>query len=432
MTLKPFEICSIRPPTENQSLTFRLTRNCYWNKCTFCPVYKLGARFSRRSIDDIKADIEAARFLNSMLDEGLAGNPGDGLPADPATIYQNARKLIQQLQPSEEAASAAGDPDLSNTVDSQWADDPQVSWFMQWFKDKPSIADSVDHLVNWRLGGGRNCFLGDADSLILKPVFLKEVIDAVRAAFPSIHRFTIYGRTVTAARVRTLAELRAFRRAGLNRVHYGVESGSDRVLKQVGKGETKNDHINGCLKTKEAGLSCSIYVMPGLGGQQFSKEHAEETADVISRSAPDFVRLRTLQVFAHSPLAGQLKSGLFQEASEEQVALEIRRIVEKIDAPTQIMSDSATNLLQVNGRLPEDRRAMLNLIDAYLALAPTQKKIFSLQARLEAFQGQYGGFSEDIYGKLMPFVTNGELDIEAMPESKIDELIELIRSKLMP
>ncbi len=431
MTLKPFEICSIRPPTENQSLTFRLTRNCYWNKCTFCPVYKLGARFSRRSIDDIKADIEAARRLNIMLD-GSSGNTFHKGRQDPATLYQNARKLVQQLQASSEMATETGAPDSPATVNSQWADDPQVGWFMQWFKDNTGIADSIDHLVNWRLGGGRNCFLGDADSLILTPDFLKEVIDAVRCGFPSIHRFTVYGRTVTAARIRSLAEMRAFRQAGLNRVHYGVESGSDTVLKNVRKGESKDDHITGCLKTKEAGLSCSIYVMPGLGGQQFSKEHAEETADMITRAAPDFVRLRTLQVFAHSPLAGQLKSGTFQEASEEQVVLEIRRMVEKIDAPTQIMSDSATNLLQVNGRLPEDRLAMLNIIDAYLVLARMPKKIFSLQARLEAFQGQYGGFSEDIYTKLIPFVTNGELDIEAMPEPKIDELILLIRSKLMP
>lgn len=313
MNYTSFEICSIRPPTENQSLTFRLTRNCYWNKCTFCPVYKLGARFVKRSMQDIKDDI-----------------------------------------------------------------------------------------------------------------------DAVRGAFPSIHRFTVYGRTATAARVRSLNEMREFCLAGLNRVHYGVESGSDTVLKQVCKGETKDDHMTGCLKTREAGLSCSIYVMPGLGGQRYSEEHARETADVISRSAPDFVRLRTLQVFPHTPLARQLEKGSFEEAGEEQVVREIRQMITLIDSPTQIISDSATNLLQVNGRLPEDRLAMLNTIDAYLALAPEQKKMFSLQARLESFQGQYGGFSEDIYAKLVPFVKNGSMDIEAIPEFEIDELISMIRAKLMP
>lgn len=53
-TVEPFEICPIRPPTENDSLTFRLTRNCGWNRCLFCPVYKCGARFSRRSMEEVK------------------------------------------------------------------------------------------------------------------------------------------------------------------------------------------------------------------------------------------------------------------------------------------------------------------------------------------------------------------------------------------
>jgi len=32
-TVEPFETSSICPPTENDSLTFRLTRNCGWNRC---------------------------------------------------------------------------------------------------------------------------------------------------------------------------------------------------------------------------------------------------------------------------------------------------------------------------------------------------------------------------------------------------------------
>jgi radical SAM superfamily enzyme YgiQ (UPF0313 family) len=41
-----FEQGPIRPPSEAASLLIRVTRNCPWNRCTFCPVYK-GSRFSR-------------------------------------------------------------------------------------------------------------------------------------------------------------------------------------------------------------------------------------------------------------------------------------------------------------------------------------------------------------------------------------------------
>jgi len=48
----------IRPPSEAWSLLIRATRNCPWNKCLFCPAYK-GVTFSRRSVAEVKADIDA-------------------------------------------------------------------------------------------------------------------------------------------------------------------------------------------------------------------------------------------------------------------------------------------------------------------------------------------------------------------------------------
>lgn len=66
---EPFEICSIRPPTENFSLTFRLTRNCYWNRCWFCPVYKWGKRFSKRSFEELKEDVKKARRIDGCCVE---------------------------------------------------------------------------------------------------------------------------------------------------------------------------------------------------------------------------------------------------------------------------------------------------------------------------------------------------------------------------
>lgn len=53
-----FEQGPIRPPSEAGSLLVRLSRNCPWNKCAFCPVYK-GAGFSTRTIDEVLADLDA-------------------------------------------------------------------------------------------------------------------------------------------------------------------------------------------------------------------------------------------------------------------------------------------------------------------------------------------------------------------------------------
>jgi radical SAM superfamily enzyme YgiQ (UPF0313 family) len=427
--VEPFEICSIRPPTENNSLTFRLTRNCYWNKCAFCPVYKFGARFSKRTLSEIQKDITRAWRINALMDEaGISFYGRYAAAAD--SDYQKINELIKKIKASQKTpANSDMTPEESPGIDT---DDPQLVWFLQWFKDKPSMEDSLNHLLNWRLSGGQTCFLGDADSLILKPDFLGVVIGEIQEHFPTIRRFTIYGRTVTAARVRSLLDLKQMKKAGLDRVHFGIESGADAVLSMVHKGEIKEDHIKGCLKTKEAGLSCSVYVMPGLGGQKFSDLHAHETARVISAISPDFVRLRSLQIFPQTPLAVAMDNGDFVEATEEQMVKEIRVMVSEINTETTIMSDSASNLLNINMQLPRDRNAMLQAIDAYLALSPRQKELFSLESRLMAFKGQYGAFTEDIYSELIPYISRGKLDIESIPENQTRRLIHMIRGKLMP
>jgi len=47
----------IRPPSEAASVLVRVSRNCPWNKCAFCPVYK-GARFSLRDADEVIAELD--------------------------------------------------------------------------------------------------------------------------------------------------------------------------------------------------------------------------------------------------------------------------------------------------------------------------------------------------------------------------------------
>jgi hypothetical protein len=423
LTIKPFEICSIRPPTENTSLTFRLTRNCYWNRCAFCPVYKCGARFSKRGIVEVAEDIRRARLIDDLMFE-----QGIGIPIYHEGEFERATRLVEKIGHARWEAGIIDDGQPEEPRDL----DPELAWFLPWFKDRPGLLDSFHHVLSWRIGGSKTCFLGDADSLILKPGFLKEAIRLVKGGFPTVERFTVYGRTSSAARVRSPRDLRGYRDAGLHRVHFGMESGSDKVLSLVNKGITKVEHVEGLQKTREAGLSCSVYVMPGLGGTALSDDHACETADVITRTSPDFVRLRTLQVFPGTPLDGMRRQGEFVEAGEEQVVREIRTMVEKIGCATVLMSDSATNLLPVQGRLPEDRAAMLSEIDGYLSLTERERLEFSLRARVSSFYGQYGGLSRDIYGKIAPFLKNGALDPGEAADEELLAAVTLIRGKLMP
>lgn len=75
-----------------------------------------------------------------------------------------------------------------------------------------------------------------------------------------------------------------------------------------------------------------------------------------------------------------------------------------------MVSDSASNLLDVNGRLPEDRDHMLSVIDGFLDLSPREKRAFSLESMLRSFNRQYEGLTEEIMTAVGTYLTSGRID----------------------
>ena len=65
-----FELGPIRPPSEAHSLLLRITRNCPWNRCTFCGLYK-GEKFSFRPVDHVIKDIDTIRRFVDDIDQIL-------------------------------------------------------------------------------------------------------------------------------------------------------------------------------------------------------------------------------------------------------------------------------------------------------------------------------------------------------------------------
>ncbi len=75
-TIEPyrgFEQGPIRPPSEAESLLVRISRNCPWNRCTFCGLYK-DTPFSLRPIGHVLQDIDTVRFYVEALE--FAKNSG--------------------------------------------------------------------------------------------------------------------------------------------------------------------------------------------------------------------------------------------------------------------------------------------------------------------------------------------------------------------
>lgn len=290
-----FEMGPIRPPSEANSILLRVTRNCPWNKCDFCGVYK-GEKFSLRDVDEIKRDIDAMKALG---------------------------------------------------IES------------------------------------RSAFLQDANSVIMKPDKLAEVLEYFRKQFPMVERVTSYGRADTLSRI-SAENMKMLRDAGLDRIHSGYETGSDTILKRINKGCTKQQEIEGGLKVREAGIELSMYFMPGVGGRELSEENSEETADVINTVNPDFVRLRTFVAKSGTEMGERVANGEFVPCTDLEKVTEIKNMIKKLNGcGGRMVSDHIVNLLEdVQGHMTLDKDHMLNVIAQFEGLEVLQKKRFQLARRM--------------------------------------------------
>ncbi|MBT6341748.1 MAG: radical SAM protein [Desulfobacula sp.] len=338
---KGFEQGPIRPPSEASSLLIRLTRNCPWNRCSFCSVYKRG-KFSLRSVENIIKDID--------------------------TLCGYIKGVKQLVKPG------------------GYADSKVFNTLYNSFEEKDRGAFNA--AMNFYASGMKSIFLQDANSLIMKPDDLVFVLEHIKKCFPHVDRVTSYARSHTIVRIKQ-DDLKRMADAGLNRIHVGMESGSDTVLKKINKGATKADHIKAGLKIKKAGMELSEYVMPGLGGIEYSIEHALETASALNAINPDFIRIRTLALTNGTTLAKEAEQGEFEKPSDAMMAKELRLFIESLDGiDSYIKSDHILNLFEtVNGKLPKDKEKMIGIIDQFFDLEPEKRVLYQIGRRMGFFRG---------------------------------------------
>ena len=160
--------------------------------------------------------------------------------------------------------------------------------------------------------------------------------------------------------------MRLLQQAGLNRIHVGLESGDDTILKRVKKGTNTVEQIQAGQIVKQAGMQLSEYVILGLGGIERSTEHALKTAEALNAIEPDFIRLRTLVPKINTLLLHQINKGRFQLLTPHQVLLETRLLIEHLFISTVLTSDHYTNYLDLSGKLPEDKNRLIETVDQAL------------------------------------------------------------------
>jgi len=289
-------------------------------------------KFQLRAVEEIKNDIQLARAISDEIKQvswqlGYAGRVADAVGAI----------IIQR------------EPELRESY-------------------------SFVNVFNWLRFGARTSFLQDADSLIMRTPDLIEVLKYLKETFPSLQRITSYARAKTIYH-KTQKELKDIRAAGLDRLHVGLESGDDELLRHLDKGVTAEQHIIAGRKAREAGFEFSAYVMPGLGGRAKSEQHAKNTARVLNEINPHYIRLRPFLPRPNTPSFDEYQMGGFQLTSPHERLSELKTMIAALTVTSHLCFDHMMNAWRSESgellftqdyegyKFPEEKERTLELIE---------------------------------------------------------------------
>jgi hypothetical protein len=245
----------------------------------------------------------------------------------------------------------------------------------------PEVKKDID-ILRTRISRVTTAFLGDSDPLQIGLDEFIEIVRYLRGAFPEITRLTCYARASTLWKAKEVG-IRRLAEAGLNRVHIGLESGDPSILKFHRKGQTPAIVSATGQWLREARIEVSFYVLLGMGGLDRWQQHIDNTVRVIEDVDPDFVRIRRIWLYGgresklspECPLWEDIRSGAFAPQTAEGTVLELRLLLKKLkNVDTFVTCDHTNNYVCVHGRVPQDRPAMLEVIDRFLRLPEADRQ----------------------------------------------------------
>lgn len=205
----------------------------------------------------------------------------------------------------------------------------------------------------------KRVFLCDGDALALPTPVLAGILAEIKTLFPETEGVRSYAsaRNILG---KSAAELRSLAGQGLDLVYIGLESGSDKVLSAVNKGNTKAEIIAASALMREAGLKQSVSIIAGLAGAEMAEEHMRETADALNQMQPDYLGMLVPHESEWSLARRNSGDDTFQRPSPRQVLTETRLLLENLDLRRcYFTSAHASNYFYLRGQLPGEKDRLL-------------------------------------------------------------------------
>jgi radical SAM superfamily enzyme YgiQ (UPF0313 family) len=277
---------------------------------------------------------------------------------------------MRYVEPIFRPPSEAGSFLLQATVGCSW----NHCTYCAMYRDKPyRVRPLPEILEDIGMAGRafgqqvRNVFVLDGDALGMDLGLWESILQALSAAFPKLRRVSCYA-TALNLLAKSQQELEQLRVLGLSLLYIGPESGDDVTLKRIAKGASSADHVQAAAKARAAGLKQSVIFLLGAGGAERSLEHAAASARLATAMDPKYMSALTLMLIPGTPIFRLVERGQFELPGVDGLLRELRILVADANPSDAIFrSNHASNYLPIGGRLPRDRDAILQQIDAALS-----------------------------------------------------------------
>ena len=215
-------------------------------------------------------------------------------------------------------------------------------------------------------------FLLDGNAFVMKPEDLIEISKESYRIHPHLQRVSAYAHAKDINR-KSDEELLEIRKAGLNMVYMGIETGDDNLLQKINKRTNAPELAQAAQKLHQANIILSGTIILGLAGSDpdASQHHAIDTANLINamnpkRSQEWYISALTLMIPPGTPLETDLRSGSFTPLDHVGVLTELKQFLIHTSDNLHgciFRSNHASNYLALKGILAQDKQYLMQSIE---------------------------------------------------------------------
>lgn len=212
----------------------------------------------------------------------------------------------------------------------------------------------------------KRVFLLNGNPFVLKADRLIKIAELIHKYIPTVEVISMYA-SIKDIESKSDEELKAIKEAGISDLYIGVESGNQKALEFINKGNTVDEAVREMKRLDQYGYYYYAMVLTGLMGEGVEKaiENGKMTGEMLSKVNCRAIFPMSVTLVPGTELWEMTQRGEYKEATEYDRLVELKALVENLNPESTALLSSAhnSNTMFIKGILPNDREKMLNEIN---------------------------------------------------------------------